>query len=294
MIINDFELSQRENRESIGMGVYLAPSILVSPNNQNKILLFKFWSQDHSCQPNAWVEFEGNKLVLRSKCDQEKPDMSKVFIVSSDQLSGSKYFWNIPQIFSWCIFVYFGSTLLFIWTCSSQVFISYLDSRQPKAVRQQYLRRSISCNYTYMPYSFWKLIIHLIRWFSFVAGTISFNVAVIAVIMKYNFNKPQHCSHDLIAFQKKPQLQHYKQFRLMSWYIQYSFQTVWTRQWQNVINKPIPALLTLLQHVSMNMRLVCKIKVVFTFSQFLATYLGRATCLVLQCSDITRGVWPNG
>ena len=48
----------------------------------------------------------------------------------------------------------------------------------------------------------------------------------------------------------------------------------------NVINKPIPALLTLLQHVSMNMRLVCKIKVVFTFSQFLATYLGRATCSV--------------
>jgi len=81
VIINDFELSQRENRKSIGMGVYLAPSIL-----------------DHSCQPNAWVEFEGNKLVLRSKCDQEKPDMSKVFI-------------------------------------------SYLDSRQPKAVRQQYLQR---------------------------------------------------------------------------------------------------------------------------------------------------------
>jgi len=67
VIINDFELSQRENRKSIGMGVYLAPSIL-----------------DHSCQPNAWVEFEGNKLVLRSKCDQEKPDMSKVFKVSSE------------------------------------------------------------------------------------------------------------------------------------------------------------------------------------------------------------------
>ena len=34
--------------------------------------------QDHSCRPNAWVEFEGNRLVLRSKCDQEKVDMSKV------------------------------------------------------------------------------------------------------------------------------------------------------------------------------------------------------------------------
>ena len=51
---------------------------------------------------------------------------------------------------------------------------------------------------------------------SFVAGTISSNVAVIAAIMKYNFNKPQLCSHDLIAFQKKPQLQHFKRFRLMS------------------------------------------------------------------------------
>ena len=87
MIINDFELSQRENRESIGMGVYLAPSILVS--TKNKKTEFKYpkhilITQDHSCQPNAWVEFEGNKLVLRSKCDQEKPDMSKVFKVSSD------------------------------------------------------------------------------------------------------------------------------------------------------------------------------------------------------------------
>ena len=85
------------------MGVYLAPSILVS--TKNKKTEFKYpkhilITQDHSCQPNAWVEFEGNKLVLRSKCDQEKPDMSKVFIVSSDQLSGSMYFWNIPQIFS--------------------------------------------------------------------------------------------------------------------------------------------------------------------------------------------------
>ena len=32
---------------------------------------------------------------------------------------------------------------------------------------------------------------------SFVAGTISSNVAVIAAIMKYNFNKLQHCYHDL-------------------------------------------------------------------------------------------------
>ena len=30
VIINDFELSQRETRESVGMGVYLAPSILVT------------------------------------------------------------------------------------------------------------------------------------------------------------------------------------------------------------------------------------------------------------------------
>ena len=80
MIINDFELSQRENRESIGMGVYLAPSILVSTTKNKKIKYPKHFlkTQDHSCQPNAWVEFEGNKLVLRSKCDQEKPDMSKV------------------------------------------------------------------------------------------------------------------------------------------------------------------------------------------------------------------------
>lgn len=63
VIINDFELSQAGSRESIGMGVYLAPSIV-----------------DHSCCPTAWVEFEGNRLVMRSKADLDKPDMDKVTI----------------------------------------------------------------------------------------------------------------------------------------------------------------------------------------------------------------------
>ena len=81
VIINDFELSQRETRESLGMGVYLAPSILVTKSFQpfqESIERMKIPKQDHSCRPNAWVEFEGNRLVLRSKCDQEKVDMSKV------------------------------------------------------------------------------------------------------------------------------------------------------------------------------------------------------------------------
>ena len=46
VIINDFELSQRENRESIGMGVYLAPSILVATTKKQKNQISKAHSKN--------------------------------------------------------------------------------------------------------------------------------------------------------------------------------------------------------------------------------------------------------
>ena len=64
MVINNFELiTLLSGEESLGIGVYLAPSVV-----------------DHSCQPNAWVEFDGRKLIMRSYVERDKVDMSKVFI----------------------------------------------------------------------------------------------------------------------------------------------------------------------------------------------------------------------
>ena len=64
MVINNFELiTLTSGGESLGIAVYLAPSIV-----------------DHNCQPNAWVEFSGRKLIMRSYIDREKVDMSKVYI----------------------------------------------------------------------------------------------------------------------------------------------------------------------------------------------------------------------
>ena len=70
VVINDFELQQYEGDyedESLGLGVYLAPSIL-----------------NHSCTPNAFPEFRGNKMLLRSLVDQAKLDMDQVYIGYTD------------------------------------------------------------------------------------------------------------------------------------------------------------------------------------------------------------------
>merc|ERR1711890_102966 len=70
VVINDFELQQYSGPnedESIGLGVYLAPSIL-----------------NHSCSPNAFPEFHGNRLVLRSLADQPEADMDRVTIGYTD------------------------------------------------------------------------------------------------------------------------------------------------------------------------------------------------------------------
>ena len=70
VVINDFELQQFEGEfedESLGLGVYLTPSII-----------------NHSCSPNAFPEFRGNKMVLRSLVDQPKVDMDNVFIGYTD------------------------------------------------------------------------------------------------------------------------------------------------------------------------------------------------------------------
>ena len=64
MVINNFELiTLLSDGESLGIGVYLAPSVV-----------------DHSCKPDAWVEFDGRRLIMRSYTDREKVDMSKVCI----------------------------------------------------------------------------------------------------------------------------------------------------------------------------------------------------------------------
>ena len=62
VVINNFELRQSGSGESYGMALYLAPSIV-----------------DHSCQPNAWVEIVGKRLVMRSSMDMERVEMDKVF-----------------------------------------------------------------------------------------------------------------------------------------------------------------------------------------------------------------------
>ena len=70
VVINDFELQQFEGPfedESLGLGVYLTPSVL-----------------NHSCTPNAFPEFRGNKMLLRSLGDLPKPDMDQVFIGYTD------------------------------------------------------------------------------------------------------------------------------------------------------------------------------------------------------------------
>jgi len=70
VVINDFELRQfsgENENESLGMGVYLAPSIM-----------------DHSCTPNAEHEFNGKKMTVRSLKDLVEPDMSMVRIGYTD------------------------------------------------------------------------------------------------------------------------------------------------------------------------------------------------------------------
>ena len=65
VVINDFELTQSCGSwedESLGMGVFLAPSIV-----------------DHSCQPNAEVEFKGNRLVMRSLVDRKEKNIDNVY-----------------------------------------------------------------------------------------------------------------------------------------------------------------------------------------------------------------------
>ena len=85
VVINDFELTQSCGEwedQSLGMGVFLAPSIV-----------------DHSCRPNAEVEFRGNRLVMRSLVDRQDTDIDATFFsyISEDETKVrreylSKYF----------------------------------------------------------------------------------------------------------------------------------------------------------------------------------------------------------
>lgn len=63
MSVNSFNILDTD-MTSLGVGIYLGPSIL-----------------DHSCKPNATAIFEGTKLLIRTLCDLESLDWSKVIIV---------------------------------------------------------------------------------------------------------------------------------------------------------------------------------------------------------------------
>jgi len=64
VVINNFELiTTTSDQESLGLALYLTPSLV-----------------DHSCEPNAWVEIRGRKLLLRTIEDRERLDLSKVLI----------------------------------------------------------------------------------------------------------------------------------------------------------------------------------------------------------------------
>ena len=76
VVINDFELTQSSGElegHSLGMAVYLAPSIV-----------------DHSCRPNADVEFLGSRLVMRSLVDRREKDVSNVFFSYIDEQEDQK------------------------------------------------------------------------------------------------------------------------------------------------------------------------------------------------------------
>lgn len=62
MAINSFNILD-ENQEAIGLALYLGPSIM-----------------DHSCQPNAAVNFDGINIVVRSLIDRDELDFSEVQI----------------------------------------------------------------------------------------------------------------------------------------------------------------------------------------------------------------------
>lgn len=77
--VNSFNILDPE-MNSIGVGIYLAPSII-----------------DHSCQPNAVAVFEGTKIMIRITEDLPRLDFSLVIIkfkVKSVVFSTSFFFFN--------------------------------------------------------------------------------------------------------------------------------------------------------------------------------------------------------
>ncbi|KAH0550734.1 histone-lysine N-methyltransferase SMYD3 [Cotesia glomerata] len=72
MSVNSFNILDTD-MTSLGVGIYLGPSIL-----------------DHSCKPNATAIFEGTKLLIRTLCDLESLDWSKIFITYIDLLKDTK------------------------------------------------------------------------------------------------------------------------------------------------------------------------------------------------------------
>jgi len=62
LLINSFEVSGEED-EKLGWALYLGPSIM-----------------DHSCVPNAEVNFRGKKIIVKSKVTSTHIDLRKIFI----------------------------------------------------------------------------------------------------------------------------------------------------------------------------------------------------------------------
>ena len=62
LVINSFEVSNDED-EKVGYALYLGPSIL-----------------DHSCVPNAEVDFSGKRIIVKCKVNMNGIDLRKLFI----------------------------------------------------------------------------------------------------------------------------------------------------------------------------------------------------------------------
>ena len=81
LIINSFEVSG-DDEEKVGWALYLGPSILgLYINNRCCNLTFRTMiTLDHSCVPNAEVDFQGKRIIVKSKTNTTDVDLRKIYI----------------------------------------------------------------------------------------------------------------------------------------------------------------------------------------------------------------------
>ena len=80
LIINSFEVSG-DDEEKVGWALYLGPSILGLYINRCCNLTFRTMiTLDHSCVPNAEVDFQGKRIIVKSKTNTTDVDLRKIYI----------------------------------------------------------------------------------------------------------------------------------------------------------------------------------------------------------------------